>query len=85
MATTRNTSTNTDGKGKIEHEDFKHFGKDRTKKMDENMNTMMDTVLTRVEKLVEKHTQRIAEMEKIYLDRLEKLEERYQKSVWDQN
>ena len=49
------------------------------------MKTMMDTVLSRVEKMEEKHTQRIAEMEKMYLDRLEKLEERYQKSVRNQS
>ena len=85
MATTCNTSTNTDGKGEIEHEDFKTFFKESYQKMDENMKTMMDTVLSRVEKMEERHTQRIAEMEKIYLDRLEKLEERYQKSVRNQS
>ena len=52
------------------------------------MKTMMDTVLSRVEKMEERHTQRIAEMEKMYLDRLEKLEEDTKKvletkvSVW---
>ena len=44
----------------------------------------MDTVLKRVEKMEEKHSQRIAELEN-YLDRLEKLEERFQKSASNQS
>ena len=78
---TATISTNTDVQGEIKHEDFKTFWKESYQKIEENMKSMMDTVLKRVEKMEERHTKRIAEMERTYLERLEKLEERFQKSV----